>query len=81
MAKSKNNTPNMRCLEKLIIKRKSSVLQLKKLYFMFLKYKQTQPRCAQNERALYPGLVFKIVKTKRHRNRMFILVVIFIIIQ
>ena len=37
----------MRCFEKSVVKRKVSIT-IKKLYLIFLKYKQTQPACAKN---------------------------------
>ena len=43
----------MRCPEKSIVKRKVyQSIAIKKLYLMFLKYKQTQPACAKNEHAI-----------------------------
>jgi len=42
----------MRCPEKSIENAKYISITIKKLYLIFLKYKQTQPACAKNEHAI-----------------------------
>jgi len=51
IAKSKKFS-NMRCSEKTQNISVLKLISIKKLYLMFLKYKQTQSACAKNESAI-----------------------------
>jgi len=62
------------------------IIAIKKLYLMFLKYKQTQLVCekwaSDNLLIIIPEFVFVLeIKHRKNRHSTFILVVLFIIVQ